>query len=301
MKSKSILIACLLGVWVAMGCSLSTVFPIAGPTQSPTSTVSKECSADGVLVTLRNSQLIKKLIPEYAVDYSLTSGTRYLNFWFVDPNIDPHAVGQELDTNNQRAIADASGVAIYAVAADACIRSVFDSLNPVVVDRNYNGWFSGAIPVASIPATSKPSDQDIYNAAAAFRVVYSRRSPPAAVGIPPIGSCTWQQANQRMHLHFDASRQNVDFYFVGDEVSRKVTAQWDGAASTATDLALIYASIMNVTQEIRCLYPPPDYLYIMVLDANGSLVSMGRLPSSGIKSMDLNQLDLMFVPSQPAP
>jgi hypothetical protein len=102
-----------------------------------------------------------------------------------------------------------------------------------------------------------------------------------------------------MRRHFDPSRQNVDFYFVGDEVSRKVTAQWDGALATDMDFGVIYASILNVAQEARCLYPPPDYLYVMVVDSQGTMVWWGRLPQAGIQAWDLNQLEILYPPVLP--
>ena len=162
------------------------------------------------------------------------------------------------------------------------------------MDQYYNGWFSASVSTSLVPGTYSPSGQDIYNVAKAFKIVYIRRSTPSIADTPPKGSCNWQTANQRMHLHFDPSRQNVDFYFVGDEVSRKVTAQWDGLAANKTDIGLIYASIYNVAQEIRCLHPAPDYLYLMVVDSNGSIIWMARLPATGIQSLDLNQIEFVY-------
>jgi hypothetical protein len=150
-----------------------------------------------------------------------------------------------------------------------------------------------------LPETFEPGEKEIYGVAEAFEIVYMRQSLPAILSAPPTGSCSWPEARERMHLHFDPARPNVDFYFVGDEVSRKVTAQWNGSVAQKTDIGVIYASITNVAQEMRCLYPTPDYLYVMVTDPAGTTIWMGRLPSTGIQSLDLNQVEVLYMSNNP--
>ena len=79
-----------------------------------------------------------------------------------------------------------------------CIKSVFDKVNPVVVDQDYNGWFSGSVTVSLLPETLEPGEKEIYEAAKAFEVVYTRRSLPVIPDAPPSGSCNWQEARERM-------------------------------------------------------------------------------------------------------
>jgi hypothetical protein len=299
MKTRNLLTFWLLLAVLAAACNFLPRPVAPTPTQIPAAADLQGCSADAALASLRNSEPFNQLLAEFSVDYSQAAGIRYLDIWFVDPNIPTGAAGADLEENQWIAAKDAAAVAIYALAVEPCGRAVFDAVNPVVVDQEYNGWFSASIAISEIPDTTSPGDQDYYDVVDAFQIVYARQSLPAVVEAPPAGSCTWQVAHQRMHLHFDPSRQNVDFYFVGDEVSRKVTAQWDGAAATNIDVGVIYASILNVAQEIRCLYPPPDYLYIMVVDPQGSMVWWGRLPQAGIQAWDLNQLEVLYPPVNP--
>ncbi len=278
-----------------LACSLLS----GGPASAPARDADLNCTSESVLLTLRNSEPLKELLSEFTVDYSAASGTSYLNIWFVDPNIQPGTSSEDLKENNETAMRHASTVAIYAVTLDPCIKSVFDKINPVVVDQSYNGWFSGSVAASLLPETYQPGEEEIYEVAEAFEVVYMRRSLPAIPGAPPAGSCNWPDARERMHLHFDPARPNVDFYFVGDEVSRKVTAQWDGSVTEKIDIGVIYASITNVAQEIRCLHPAPDYLYVMVHDSSGTTIWMGRLPSAGIQSLDLNQVEILYAANNP--
>jgi streptogramin lyase len=164
----------------------------------------------------------------------------------------------------------------------------------VVVDWAYNGWFSASIPVSLIPENFPPSAQEGVDVVNAFDVVYYRQEAPASIAAAPTGSCNWPKTKERLLTHFDPSRSNVDFYFVGDEVSRKVTAQWDDSIENMTDMGVIYASILNVAQELHCLHPAPDFLEVMVLDDNGKMIYYARLPSSGIQSLDLNQLEIYY-------
>lgn len=281
--------------WIVIAAVLLACnFLSGGRTSTPAQDADLNCTAESVLLTLRNSEPLKELLAEFTVDYSAAAGTSYLNIWFVDPNIQPGTSSEALDENNETALRHASTIAIYAVAVDPCIKSVFDKVNPVVVDQGYNGWFSGSVAASLLPETYQPGEKEIYEVAEAFDVVYMRQSLPAVSDAPPSGSCSWSEARERMQLHFDPGHPNVDFYFVGDEVSRKVTAQWDGAVTEKTDIAVIYASIMNVAQEARCLHPAPDYLYIMVHDSSGTTIWMGRLPSAGIQSLDLNQVEVLY-------
>jgi len=278
---------------------LACNFLSGGPASAPARDSKLNCTSESVLLTLRNSEPLKELLSEFTVDYSTSSGTSYLNIWFVDPNIQPGTSSEDLEENNWTALLHASTISIYAVTLDPCIKSVFDRINPVVVDQGYNGWFSGSVAASLLPETYEPGEEEISEVAEAFEVVYIRQSLPAIPGAPPTGSCNWPEAKDRMHLHFDQARPNVDFYFVGDEVSRKVTVQWDGSVTEKKDIGVIYASITNVAQEIRCLYPVPDYLYIMVHDSSGTIIWMGRLPSAGIQALDLNQVEVIYAANNP--
>jgi hypothetical protein len=284
MKHKTNFIVATLAALTLFGCG----FFQPSPTSQPA------CSVESVLATLRNSESFEDLLPEYSVNQSEATSVSYLNIWFVDPNIDPEAKSENLEENINSARLGASYAAIAAQAIDPYTASVFDRINPVVVDRAYNGWFSASVPVSKLPEKFPPSAQEVINVANAFDVVYYRQEVPDAIAAAPTGSCNWPETKKRMQSHFDPSRPNVDFYFVGDEVSRKVTSQWDGSINSPTDIGVIYASIMNVAQELSCLHPAPDFLEVMVVDDNGKLIYYARLPSSGIQSLDLNQLEIYY-------
>lgn len=293
-KLRPWLICFMISGFILFACTISSaITPQKTPQPSRVATAGI-CSADNILVSLRNSALLKTAYEEYAVDYSLTDGILFLNIWLVDPDLGSAAAVEDVQTNNNIAILHASYAAIVFNASESCIASVFDKINVIVVDQNYNGWLSTAVPIASLPVTLQPTTEEMTAVIQAFEPVYLRRESPPEQGSRPRGSCTWTESNARIHLHFDPARANVNFYFVGDENSRKVTAQWDGALNTTLDIGVIYASIMNVAQEIQCLYPAPDYLYIFVLDNGGGLLFFARLPSSGIQSMDLNELEILY-------
>ena len=292
-KSKFLpwLICLMISGFTLFACDIpSEIAPRKTPQSSPAATAGI-CSADNILVSLRNSALLKTAYEEYAVDYSLTDGILFLNIWLVDPDL---GSVEDVQTNNNIAVLHASYAAIVFNASESCIASVFDKINVIVVDQNYNGWLSTAVPVASLPVTLQPTTEEMTAVIQAFEPVYLRQESPAEQGSRPPGSCTWAESNARIHLHFNPARANVNFYFVGDENVRTVTAQWDGRLETTLDIGVIFASITNVAQEIRCLYPESDELLVFVLDNDGELLFLARLPSSGIQSMDLNELEILY-------
>jgi hypothetical protein len=260
----------------------------------PSPTPQPACSVESVLNTLRNSDILPGYFPEYSVNQSRAAGVSYLNIWYVDPAIDLDVNSENLKENLFSARVSASIITIAAQANDPCTALVFDRINPVVVDRAYNGWFSASIPVSLVPENFPPSAQEGVDVVNAFDVVYYRQVAPASILAAPTGSCSWPETKERLQTHFDPSRSNVDFYFVGDEVSRKVTAQWDGSINTPEDFDDIYETMISTAQELDCLYPAPDFLDVMVLEGDGNMVFYGRLPYSGSQSIDLSQLQVLY-------
>ena len=81
----------------------------------------------------------------------------------------------------------------------------------------------------------------------------------------------------------------MSFYFVIDEAGTNVWAQWDGPSDF-----LALASILNITMELDCLHPSPTQLLTITVDQDGEVGMIALLPESGIKTMDLNQLQVLY-------
>lgn len=96
---------------------------------------------------------------------------------------------------------------------------LFDLINPIVVDRDYNGWFIGGIPPSSLPRRSSLTENDSEQVGDEIAVSYQRDVQTTSVDrqTPPTDSCAWPETRERIHQHFAPTRQNVRFYLMTDE------------------------------------------------------------------------------------
>lgn len=259
------------------------------PTPKPTSTPS--CNADVVLKHLKSIVTLE----QYTLLYNKIPGVApsTLVVWMVVPDIATKAKGGEIEKNVQVAIRAALTIAYQLNAADGCVSGLFEQINPIVVDKNYNGWFSGQMPPGALPETLPTDDTGLDEAGKFFQVGYSRTKATETLNSPPAGSCTWKEANEKLHYHFSATRENVGFYFVHDEVGINVWAQWD-VPNNMNDIGMLFASLANVSMEIQCLHPRPDNLFFVQVDSQGNFLRFGLLPRDGFMNYDFTLLQILY-------
>lgn len=226
------------------------------------------------------NQFLKSLKPliaytEFDLTYNVILNNRVLNIWFVEPKIDPNAVGDQIAKNTSLAQLSAAAVSVKLATGDAkCLSSMVSVINPIVVDRNYNGWFSGTIKLSDAN-TNVPLENKVNT----FTVSYLRTKPAAPSSTTPAQSCKWTEARAKIQKHFAATRENVGFEFVIDETGINVYAQWDGEI----DVTMLPA-LLNVALELRCVHPPIDQLVVIMVDADGKINLIGQTPGSAVRS-----------------
>jgi hypothetical protein len=250
-------------------------------TQEPTKTITPtprasntpNCYAEGILAQIRSSITYEEFVVTYNI-LQIQGRMASLVIWFVDPEIDPSARGSEIEQNSKLAREHAAIISNQINAENYCVASLFNVINPIVVDRNYNGWFSGEIQPSKLIDENEPSPEQILKIENEFKIGYLRNNPTGVFAEAPTGSCAWKEANANLHNHFASTRENVGFYFVLDDEGANVWAQWDGP----TDLILMSASLLNVTMELECLYPRPDRVIVIIVDENGIVGLIGVIP-----------------------
>ena len=249
----------------------STKMPASVPATvpPPSPTPSAACDADRVLKRLKSAMPYEQSV----ITYNIVKGDTYLAIWFVDPDIDPAAGADTVGANSDLAIRQAAATAAWLNAADACVGQLFTVINPIVVDRNYNGWFSGDVALSVLPATTQPTDQQVEQIRNSFSVSFLRNRPAAPPQPAPDGSCAWPKAAQNLQHHFASARENTGFFFVRDDLGVNVWAQWDGP----TDPASMTASLGYVTLELQCLFPVPTNIFVQVVDDAGNLNLLGQV------------------------
>jgi hypothetical protein len=226
---------------------------------------------------------------EFEVSYHTIENLKSLDLWYMDPEIDLGATGDEIDQNAALAMRNAAFASQQLVKIDCCVAPLFDFVNPIVVDSNYNGWFSAQVDTNILTDSDKPGEDELSAIEASFEVGYYRTNAPTPLPPAQSGSCSWQETRTKIQRHFSTERENVSFYFVIDETGSNVWAQWDGPTGF-----LAMASILNVAMELNCLHPSPTQLFMIVVNEQGKVGMFSLLPEDGIKNLDLNQLQILY-------
>lgn len=257
--------------------STPTATPTRTPTPTPRPTSTPSCDLDAIL------RAVKAAIPyeEYVVQFNNIGGTASLLIWYVDPELEPYPSAEKLQEELKGAIYRAALLSTQVKEVSSCTKKLFDVINPVVVDKKYQGWFSGQLRPTDLIGGPEYTEEEISYAADAFQVGYLR----TALKHPyQEGSCDWPEAKERLQSHFAADRELVSFYFVIDDIGSNVWVQWDGPA----DPIFGVVSLGNVFLGLECFSPNANVIYIIV-DENGIAQQIGIVPQG-----DTSRLTIVY-------
>jgi hypothetical protein len=253
-----------------------------------TATDSAACNKNQVIAHLKTLITYK----EFDITYAGTDQFTALNIWFVDPQLDPNAKTKDILLNAALALHDAAALIQQFVVSDACITTLFDFANPIVVDSHYNGWLSATTVLLSKSVTSpQTGEEGIQAIQKSFKTDFLRDKPAAVFGPAPKNSCTWATVYQNLFTRqFNPKDQLYSFMYILDPTGVNVYVEFDADASllgsSAAQKAVILADLMDALIEIKCLYPVPDRIIVQAVDANGKYVMLGELPPSALKTSD---------------
>jgi len=267
-----------------------TFTPTSLPTNTPVLTNTKlpPCDADQTIKHLK-SQISYS---EFVVLHNQLQGTSFLLVWFVDPEINPTPKESEITENATLAIRNALLLSQQLNAEDSCASRLFDKINAIVVDKNYDGWFSGQISTADLPVTVQSDEKQLDEIAKMYEIGYLRNKITEKLSSSPANSCIWADAKNNIHNHFSSERENVGFYFVLDDAGVNVWAQWD---SQPDFLQLnLPTSLLNVAMEINCLSPKPDRIIFDIVDETGEMQVVGVWNWSDAKNQDISQIQILY-------
>jgi hypothetical protein len=266
----------------------ATPAAVATSISDPTKETSSSCNAEQTLRNLKS----KVAYDEFVLYYNKVKSTSFLIIWFVDPEINPAAKESELAKNADLAIRDALILSQELKASDACTGKLFDVINAIVVDKNYNGWLSGQIKIEELPETVQTGQDQLAELSRLYEKAYLRNKVTKKLGSAPAGSCKWTEAKKNIYNHFSSERENIAFYFVLDESGANIYAQWDGQPDFVQ--ATLPAALMNIAMEINCLFPEPDRIIFNIVDETGEMQIIGAWNGSDAKNQDISQIQILY-------
>ena len=277
---------------VAAATTTPTHAPISTPTASSPMPDIADCDPDEIVTSLQS------VVPyaEFSLSQNVIDDVRNLNLWFVDPALDPLGDGDGLAGNLALARFHLASVSHRLKQASECVSLLFTGLTGIVVDRDYNVWFSGQVSPANLPQSSNPSEGDLEAAGDRFVVGYARTQAVSSSGRPAAetGACLWPEVRERLYNHFEPVRQNLAFYLTIDDDGVNVWAQWDGPQ----DADAFFADLLALRTELTCLYPPVDTFWGIYLDGTGRAQVVVAVPGDAVRQADdeglLTELEVVY-------
>ncbi|HWQ45866.1 MAG TPA: hypothetical protein VN376_03305 [Longilinea sp.] len=243
------------------------------PTITTTPTPQTDCDPNVFVEEL------KPLVPyeTFSLGYQIYQGERFLFFWIVDPALDPFATEDELRQNFDLAVEHSIDLSNLLNQANACVAEYFDYFNPIVVDRYYNGWFSGGINIDLLPVSGELSDAnlEVVQEAIFDYGVWERTFVPEIQSIPA-ESCTWDEVEELVSRHFYDSVLN-SYMLVADNNGITFTVQY--ATGYPDDyIGDAMTTYLNTEREVECLLPEVEYVFVSLVDEYGNVVYTESVP-----------------------
>jgi hypothetical protein len=235
-----------------------------------------------------------------------------LSVWLVDASIDPEASVDAIADNSRKAFLRGASIAHRIAYQIPCTRQVFEGVNPMIVDRDYNSWYIDIIPMRALPETEHPTHDELMNAVerSGMEIAYLRRiSPQQEEHTEVENGCTWPEARAGIQEFFGDDRRNAAAYLiVGQQAASSdrglapqvvVQAQWDVQSFQEIDETTVLGNIEQLTKVLACLSPRLDRLEVYVVDAAGRLLIFGLVPGDviyeNISPLPANRIRLHYM------
>ena len=267
--------------------TLSTAIPINETSSLPrsssfTPTTSENCQPSQTLLDELVANLpfeqIEVMHQSYAREDALT-------IWLVSPEINQAAFEQKTPVAEQQAILAAK----LLVDASDCLPT-FDTLQFIIVDTEYQLWFSGSLRTLDVPdlqveqtggGTDSPQGG-------------GREQPAAGTPLPADASaCTWPETALRLKDKFSAQNVDASFYFARDAGGSNVYTQW--AVPDRQAAIDVIDSVSQIAAEVGCLTPTADGISVLLTLPDGQTLLTGYLPLGDNGKFDSSQFSYNFI------
>lgn len=284
----ALLVAALLASCAVVPTSTLTAQPPAGATLLTPA----PCSPDEVL-----HQVDMMLAGStFEAHYLTINRQLVLSIWLVDPELDPDASEGDILENSRQAFLLGASISHEVAWQIPCTGEVFEGINPMIVDRDYNSWYVDIIPMRALLQVEHPTDEELVASIerSGMEIAYLRRtSPQGGEHAAPEDACTWPEARAEIQEFFGAERRNAAAYLIsGYQAASGYTSlppqvfvqiQWDVTTPEEADDRILLDNIERASKPLSCLSPPVDRVEIYIVDEDGQLLVFGLIPGKFIR------------------
>jgi len=213
--------------------------------------------------------------------YMIINKEWVLSIWLVDSELDPLASsGEAITENSQLAFQRGATVAHQIADQIPCTREVFDGINPMIVDQNYNGWYIDIIPMHALPITKNPTNEVLLASIERSGMEYAdlRRISPQEHA-PMTESCFWSDARPAIEEIIDSAQPNQAAYLIISPDETLVQIQWEITPDEEEDDQAIVKRLGHLSKLLDCL----DTLELFIVDDVGRLKVYGRVSGETLR------------------
>ena len=285
-----------------VGCSWQTASPspqptpVARPTSSPTLSPSPSLNCSAALVLAEVDQLLAG--QDFEAHY-LTIGDKFtLSVWLVDPDIDPATRLPGMPAADRQALERGLSISYQMVDRIPCTQRVFDQVNPMVVDGQFQHWYRDFLPVSAFVGLHDPTTDDLIAGveAAGTALEEPRATVPQAIQTPAASSCDWSEARAAIHAYFGAEDNTAAYLIIGSGLVEQgkptpnaaddvgVEVQWPVRDTAEAADPLVRERLGHVAEALACLWPAIDSLEAFVVDPAGRTIVYAVVPGSIIRA-----------------
>lgn len=282
-------------VWLTACSEISTQqYPTSTPNVSTSVTEEpisdNECSQE---LALKNANSFFDGFPEYSIKYSVINDLKILSAWVMLSELNPTAsTSAEIDQNTQMAMGMSLTFQATLASEGSCIRENFTHIEIILVDTHYHGWVSQIVNVNDIPDNFNFNFEELQPLFKKAKISYWRNQPTENL-LPINEEPTWKNIRKTIEEILPNKIANTSFTLIVDASGVDVLAQWqepnDGSQEyKEADMQLTVEKILAV---LKTMQTQPDMLEFTVVDMDGNILKMGRVPK-----LDVTQVQVLSAP-----
>jgi PBP1b-binding outer membrane lipoprotein LpoB len=208
-----------------------------------------------------------------------------LFIWLVSPTINLASAEQNQEAAQLQAIQAAKNL----LDASACLLE-FDTLQMILVDDQYNQWFSGSLRTGDLPGLQPEQSGGgaLAEQGGGWQALPAENLPPQDAN-----ACSWPQVAARLQTEFSIAGSEAVFYYVRDAGGNNVYAQWAVADQQAA--LNVLDQVSQIAGQVECLYPPASGISVLLTLPEGQTLLTGYLPILAGQAIDPANFSFNFI------
>jgi hypothetical protein len=222
--------------------------------------------------------------------------TEAVDIWLVNPALSGSETAESVTLTEREILGSAVSIFYQVFTNEPCVGSAFDLVKLTLVDEDYNLRFSGSMIPAHIPEQG-PNDEatiqmyiDVLEDVKIGMQTGTELTPRSLEE----GACSWNEVRQRLLNDFNGSQTAVGLQIERDAGEVITSVQWVGPDPSLSP-ALFYTGLLHMADQMACLDPPVNRVWVAFTDLSGNAHVFGRLDGELVRQGTSDEILSGFV------